>query len=100
MEGHFRMGRSKEMRGKAAAWAVFLLCLLLLSLAATPYSSAADHALMAVRFTIVIVLSVLVVRQRWRHRHDLEGQEPQSRPDSAEGFLQRCRRWYYDEPKR
>jgi len=100
VEDHFRAGRSNEMKGKAAAWAVFLLCLLLLSLAATPYSSAADHALMAVRFAIVIVLSVIVVHQRWRHRHDLEGQERQSRSDAAESLLRRCRRWYYDEPKR
>jgi hypothetical protein len=49
---------------------VFLLCLLLLSLAATPYSRAADHALMAARFAIVIVLSVLLVHERCKYRHD------------------------------
>jgi hypothetical protein len=86
------------MRGKAAAWAVFLLCLLLLSLAATPYSRAADHALMGARFGIVILLSILVIHERWKHRSDVEGQPSGSRPDAAESFLQRCRRWYYDEP--
>jgi predicted transporter len=49
------------MKGKVAGWMVFLLCVVLLSLAATPYSRAVDHALMAARFAIIVVLSVLVV---------------------------------------
>jgi len=85
------------MKGKTAAWALFLLCLFLLSLAATPYSRAADQALMAARFTIVIIVSVLVVHERWKRRHELPGQERSSNPDAAESLLQRFRRWYYGD---
>jgi len=85
------------MKGKTAAWALFLLCLLLLSLAATPFSQAADHALVAARFTIVIVVSVLVVHERWTRRHQARGHERPSQTDAAESLLRRCRRWYYGD---
>jgi len=85
------------MKNRAMAWVVFLLCILLLSLAATPYSTAADHVLIALRLAIIVVISVLVVHERWKHRHNLEGQESQTRPDMVESFLRRCRRWYYGE---
>ena len=83
------------MKGKVAGWMVFLLCLALLSLAATPYSRAVDHALMAARFAIIVVLSVLVVHE-WRNRNQAPGQ-PSSQPDVAESFLAQCRRWYYGD---
>jgi hypothetical protein len=55
------------VRGKLSGWAIFLAVLLLLSFAATPsfkYSRTADLSLMAVRFSLVILLSVLVVREK------------------------------------
>jgi hypothetical protein len=86
------------VRGKAAGWALFLGCLLLLSFAATtPYSKTADLALISLRLGLVAVLSILVVRERWRYRND--SQERGTNPDSDAGdsILQRFRRWIYDE---
>ena len=64
------------MRGKAVAWTLFLGSLLLLSLAATLYSRAAEAALISVRLTLLMVLSILVVRERWRNRHEPPGRAP------------------------
>ena len=88
------------MGRKAGGWALLLACLLLLSFAATThYSKPADLALIFLRLAIVFVLSVLVVRERWRHR---SGQQPKthSGSDMDDTILQRFRRWYYDEQKR
>jgi hypothetical protein len=88
------------VRGKLSGWIVFLAVLLLLSFAATPgfkYSRAADLSLIAVRFSLVILLSVLVVREKWTHRDDPD--HPQIQPDKNGTILQRLRRWYYDDPK-
>jgi hypothetical protein len=87
------------VRGKTAGWTLFLGCLLLLSFAATTrYSKSADLAVISLRLAIVVVLSILVVRERWHHRDDLR---PRSspRPDAGHTILQRFRRWYYDEQK-
>lgn len=57
------------MRGKVGAWALFLACLLLLSFAATThYSKTADLALISLRLALVAVLSILLIRERWRHQ--------------------------------
>ncbi len=85
------------MRRKVSAWTLFLGSLLLLSLAATPYSRAADAALISARLTLLIVLSILVVRERWRSRHELPGKAAPSDSDVGDRFLQRCRRWYRGE---
>jgi nitrogen fixation/metabolism regulation signal transduction histidine kinase len=88
------------VRGKAAGWALFLGCLLLLSFAATtPYSKTADLALISLSLAIVVVLSILVVRERWRHRDDQQQGDTRSRSDAGNTILQRFRRWYYDEQK-
>jgi hypothetical protein len=74
--------------------------LLLLSFAATPsfkYSRAADLSLMAVRFSLVVLLSVLVVREKWRQRDGSD--HPQTTSDANDTVLQRFRRWYYDDRK-
>ena len=81
---------SNPTRSKLAGWIVFLAVLLLLSFAAMPgqenFSVIADRLLVAVRLSLVLALSVLVVRERFsRDRHP------------SEGLLQRCRRWFYDE---
>ena len=88
------------MRGKFSGWIVFLAVLLLLSFAATPsfkYSRAADLSMIAVRFSLVILLSVLVVREKWTHRDDAD--DPQIKSGANDTILQRLRRWYYDDPK-
>jgi len=36
-------------------------------------SRAADAALISGRLTLLIILSILVVRERWRNRHELPG---------------------------
>ena len=85
------------MRKKVLAWTLFLGSLLLLSLAATPYSRAADAALISLRLTLLIVLSILVVRERWRNGHELPGKVAPANSDAGDQFLQRCRRWYRGE---
>ena len=88
------------MRGKFSGWIVFLAVLLLLSFAATPsfrYSRTADLGLIAVRFSLVILLSVLVVREKWMHRNDPDNRQIKSGTNDT--ILQRLRRWYYDDPK-
>ena len=71
--------------------------LLLLSLAANPYSRAADAALISLRLTLLIVLSILVVRERWRNRHEPSGKSVPAGSDVGDHFLQRFRRWYRGE---
>ena len=85
------------MRKNVLAWTLFLGSLLLLSLAATPYPRAADAALISARLTLLIVLSILVVRERWRNRHELPGKAAPSGPDVGDRFLRGCRRWYHGE---
>jgi hypothetical protein len=79
------------------AWSLFLGSLLLLSLTATPYSRAADAALISAPLTLLIVLSILVVRERWRNRHELPGKAAPSGSDVGDRFLRGCRRWYHGE---
>ena len=85
------------MRKKIVAWSLFLASLLFLSLAATPYSRTADAALITLRLTLLIVLSVLVLRERWRNRHEPPGKATAAGSDVGDDFLQRCRRWYRGE---
>lgn len=81
---------------KLGGWILFVACLLLLSLGATPYHKIADRTLIAARFSLVLLLSVLVIRERWRHRHDLPERGGRTK-DFGEGILHRVRCWYYDE---
>ncbi len=88
------------MRGKTAGWALFLGCLLLLSFAATTrYSKSADLGLISLRLALVLALSILVVRERCRHRDDPQRRDARSSSDAGDTILQRFRRWYYDEQK-
>ena len=80
------------MRGNATAWIIFLISLLVLSLAATPYWRTADQLLIAIRLSLVVAVSVIFVRAKWRRRGD--GTPP---PDHSESFLLRLRRWYHGE---
>ena len=86
------------MRKKILAWSLFLASLLFLSLGATPYSRTADALLITFRLTLLIVLSVLVVRERWRGKaRTQEAAAPTSTSDVGDSFLKRCRRWYRGE---
>jgi hypothetical protein len=89
--------RSAFIRKKILALTMFLASLLFLSLATTPYSRTADAALITLRLTLVIVLSVLVVRERWRNRHEPLGKAAPAGCDAGDSILQRCRRWYRGE---
>src|SRR5216684_1275556 len=84
----------RSMRKRILAWTLFLASMFLLSLAATPYSRTADAALITLRLTLLIVLSILVVRERWRNRHEPPGKAAPAGTDVGDHFLQRCRRWY------
>ena len=85
------------MRRKAGAWVLFLLCLLLLSLSATPYSRAANSLWISVRLALIAVISILVVRERWRYRHDLQGANTRAASGSDTRFLRQLRSWFYDD---
>ena len=88
------------VKGKLSGWAIFLGVLFLLSFAATPsfrYSRTADLTLMGIRFSLVILLSILFVREKWKHRDDDD--HPQAASGTNDTILQRVRRWYYDEER-
>jgi hypothetical protein len=88
------------MRSKATGWAIFLLCLLVLSFAATSrYSKTADLLLICVRLALVAGLSILVVHERWTYRGASSVGDPGANSRGG-SILQRFRRWYYDEQKR
>ncbi len=81
------------MRRKILVWLLFLFCLLLLSLAATPYSKTADLALISLRLTLIAIVSILAVREWWRNRHGRQA----AGSDAADSILRRLRRWYYGD---
>ena len=85
-----------QLKSKLGGWILFIACLLLLSFGATPYHKIADTALIATRLALVLLLSILVIRERWNHRHDLPGGRGRAN-DAGENILQRVRDWYYDE---
>jgi hypothetical protein len=85
------------MRKKVIAWSLFLACVLFLSLAATPYSRTADELLITVRLTLIIVISILVVRERWRHSNGSHPSSISASQDVGTTFLDRFRRWYHGE---
>jgi hypothetical protein len=89
----FEMARTaKAKKGSAAGWMIFLATLLVPSFAAMPgfdqYSVVADRATIAVRLTLVLTLSILVVRERF---------SADTRVDKSSSPLQRCRHWFYDD---
>jgi hypothetical protein len=88
------------MTRKTGAWALFLLSILFLSLAATPYSRTADAALISLRLTLLIVLSILAVRERWRKQQESPGKEANAGLDVGDRFLQRFHRWYHGDEKK
>jgi len=81
-------------KSNTTAWTTFLLSLLVLSLAATPYWRAADQLLIGIRLSIVVAISVLIVRAQRRPRDPNAPSTPHDRGDS---LLLRLRRWYHGE---
>lgn len=73
---------------------LFLGCLLVLSFSVTPYRKIADEILITVRLSIVLLVSVLVVREQWNHVHPSD----MGQGGAPTSILRRLRRWYYDEP--
>lgn len=53
------------MLRKITPWLLFLLCLALLGMGATPFGPLADHIAVASRFALVIFLSILLLRDRF-----------------------------------
>lgn len=80
------------MRRKIGLWIAFVLILLVVSFSATPYSKVADLTMISLRFSMVILVSILVLRERWRYRHD-----PDAAAHAEGALLRRMRRWYYGE---
>ena len=91
-------GTNTSVKKKLGGWIAFFVCLLLLSFGATPFHKIADTALIATRLPTLLILSVLIVRERWHHRDDLPGGRSGPR-NRGEKVLERVRRWYFDEPE-
>ena len=92
-----KIKHGSRSNGRFVGWILFFATLLLLSFGATPYHKIADTALIATRLSLLLILSVLVIRERWNHRQDIVGRQDRS-ADPGENALQRMRRWYYDDP--
>ena len=77
-------------KGRLTGWIMFLSVLLVFSIAALPghaaFSAAADRAFVAVRLSLVIAISVLVVQQRLTPAARVSG-----------SVLRRLRGWFYDQ---
>ena len=82
-------------KGNTTAWITFLLSLLVLSLAATSYWHLADQLLIGIRLSIVLLLSVLVVRAKWRERHSSDCSPSSS--DRGDSLARQIRRWMHGE---
>lgn len=85
------------MRKKIIAGSLFLACVLFLSLAVTPYSRTADELLITVRLTLIIVISILVVRERWRRPLESRSGATVIGSDVGASFLNHFRRWYHGD---
>ena len=57
---------SRDMKRKIGAWALFLSFFLFLQLGATSYWKIADQAYMFFGLAAMGVISILVVRRKWR----------------------------------
>jgi len=79
------------MSRSAGAWILALVILLLLSLSATSYSQTANFLLIAARVALLVVLSVLIVKEKFRP-HDSP-----HRADAGDRLLTKWRHWFYDD---
>ena len=76
------------MNGKLTGWLICAGCLALLALSATPYAHLADHILIAVRLALVLIVSVVIVAEKFHAA------------GPAAPIMERLQRWYRDEPSR
>jgi len=86
------MAEAHARKKSLIAWIVFVATLLVLSFAAMPnfdrYSIFADRALIAIRLSLVLALSILVLQEKF---------SAACGADRGGSLLQRMRRWYYDD---
>ena len=84
--------RGGRVARKAGAWAVLILTVLYLSLAATPYGDGVDYWIGVVFLIAVAFLSVLALRDWWvAQQRDFNGNGY-----IRSGLMHRLRRWMYD----
>src|SRR5204863_1868306 len=84
------------MTMRTKPWVQFLLCVFLFGLLLSlpkPYGSNLDFVIGCLVFALVLFLSVVTLRARWRHRHH---PHIQASPDPGDAILRRVRRWYTD----
>ena len=83
-------GAKAVKKGNLGGWIALIATLLVLSFAGMPgyqaFSTAADRLLVAVRLTLVLMLSLLILQERFGSTRRGSGD-----------ILRRCRRWFYDE---
>src|SRR5262249_58355910 len=68
-----------------------ILCLVILSFGATPYEKTMNIVLIVVRLTLLLIFSVLVVREWWKYQHRSQWSDTES--DAGHDLLRRWRRW-------
>jgi hypothetical protein len=75
------------MLKKLTPWLAFVSCLALLGTGASTFGPLTDHIAVALRFSVLIFLSTLVVRERFRQTETTRGQK----------LVQTLNRWYRGE---
>ncbi len=83
----------KRIGKKASAWAVLILTVLYLSLAATPYGAEVDYWVGVALLIAVVFLSVLALRNWWAAQQENFG----GNGNVQSGLMYRLRRWMYDQ---
>jgi hypothetical protein len=84
---------NQNVKRKIGAWGLFLLFLLFLELGATSYWKMADVAYMSVGIAFFSVMSILVVRRRWRKAHSQAEEFSETTPDAGDRVLRAVGRW-------
>jgi membrane protein implicated in regulation of membrane protease activity len=88
-------------KGRFVPWLQFLLCVLFLSLLigfrGTWFSRALDFVFVCVSFAFLALLSVLIIRARWKRRQNAPERKTQTEFDTGDEVLRRVRRWWTDE---
>ena len=79
---------------KVAGWVVCLAVMLLLTLNAND-SQTENILLISIPAALIAALSILVVREQWKYRHDPQGTGVKQ--DAGDTILRHVRRWFYDE---
>ena len=83
---------NRDIKRKIGAWALFVSFFLFLQLGATSYWKIADQAYMFVGLAAMAVISVLVVRHRWRSLVNAPDRYTQSPSETRQGVLRSLRR--------